>query len=92
MKNGDKFYGLQEGGICKKLLVIILNNYEKLNFNNPAQECISDNQCNNRNTASWGQVVGSTGNNLVYSNESAPKLVNASTISEFNSTASDKFD
>ena len=29
-----------------KLLVIIRNNYEQLNFNNPAQECISDNQCN----------------------------------------------
>ena len=46
-----------------------------------------------KNSATWGQVVGSTGNNLVYSNESAPKfVVNASTISEFNSTISDKFD
>ena len=42
------------------------NNYENLNFNNPAQECISDNQCNTKNSATWGQVVGSTGNNLVY--------------------------
>ena len=63
MKRGDKFYGLQEGGICKTS-GNYPNNYEKLNFNNPAQECISDNQCNIRNSASWGQVVGSTGNNL----------------------------
>ena len=91
MKRGDKFYGLQEGGICKTS-GNYPNNYEQLNFNNPAQECISDNQCSTKNSATWGQVVGSTGNNLVYSSESAPKLVNASTISEFNSTISDKFD
>lgn len=91
MKRGDKFYGLQEGGICKTS-GNYPNNYEQLNFNNPAQECISDNQCSTKNSATWGQVAGSTGNNLVYSNESAPKLVNASTISEFNSTISDKFD
>ena len=46
MKRGDKFYDLQEGGICKTS-GNYPNNYEKLNFNNPAQECISDNQCNN---------------------------------------------
>lgn len=91
MKRGDKFYGLQEKGICKTS-GSNSNNYENLNFTNPAQECISDNQCNTKNSATWGQVVGSTGNNLVYSNESAPKLVNASTINEFNSVISNQFD
>ena len=91
MKRGDKFYGLQEGGICKTS-GNHANNYKNLNFSNPEQGCISNNKCNTRNSGTWGQVVGSTGNNLVYSNESAPKLVNASTISEFNYTISNQFD
>ena len=91
MKNGDKFYGLQEGGVCKTSG----NNpktYEKLNFREPSKECISDNQCMIQNSATWGQVLGSNGNNLVYSNDESPKLVNASTINEFNSGVYTNFD
>ena len=37
-------------------------------------------------------MVGSNGNNLVYSNEESPNLVNASTINEFNTSIYTNFD